>query len=550
MLAAVLLAVGVIAALRTPVFLSSDNLLEILQTTSTYFIIGCGATLLMIAGGIDFSVGATFTVGAVVACGLMSHGLIWPVAIGAALVAGAGAGLLSGALAVFARVPPMIATLAVFFVATGVINATVKSPIAPLPAEFLKVAQLDFAGVPLLVWYAVIVGVIAWVMLEKTAFGYSLRAIGGNRGAAHATGIPVRRIELAAYAVSGGAAALAGILYASRTSAAVPDAGGYFVTLQVITAVLVGGTSLSGGVGSIGGLALASLLFGVIQNALGVAGVDQIWSDVFIGGTLALAVALDGIGRGRRFRVDPIERTEGDVGTQELTRLIASRDRVDAQRVVVAVDSERRRIERDLHDGAQQQLVLLGLKLGLARKLIANDPASAAGIHDELRADVEVALRELRELARGIYPAQLDHEGLQGALVDAAQRSAIPVRIESQDVGRYPAEVETAVYFCCREALQNAAKHAGEHASADVRLGATHSHLTFSVEDDGAGFDPPSAAAGVGIRNMRDRIVALGGQLEIESAAGKGTRIIGRIPIAPRACPSETPIADADRGAV
>jgi ribose transport system permease protein len=546
-LAVVVLVVGVLAALRAPVFLSTNNLLEILRSTSTYFVMGCGATLLMIAGGIDFSVGATFTVGATVACGLMTHGLIWPLAIGMGLVAGAVAGTLGGVLAVFMRVPPMIATLAVFFIATGVINASVKSPIAPLPDEFLSVAQSDFAGVPLLVWYAVIVGLVAWVVLEKTPFGYALRAIGGNRDGARLAGVRVSRIQLLAYAVSGAAAALAGILYASRTSAAVPDAGGYFVTLQVITAVLVGGTSLSGGVGSIGGVALASLLFGEIQNALGVASVDQVWSDVFIGVTLALAVALDHVRRDRRFRAQPIERAEGDVGTRELTRLFASRDRADAQRVVAAVDLERKRIERDLHDGAQQQLVLLGLKLGLARRKIADDPSSAARIHDELRADVDLALRELRELAHGIYPVRLEQEGLRGALSEAAERSAIAVCIDSESVGRYPTEIETAVYFCCREALQNAVKHAGKDVSAIVRLDATESHLTFAVEDDGAGFDPTTDAAGVGIRNMRDRIAAIGGKLEIESAPGQGTRISGRVPIDPPVGRGETAIVEANR---
>jgi signal transduction histidine kinase len=114
-------------------------------------------------------------------------------------------------------------------------------------------------------------------------------------------------------------------------------------------------------------------------------------------------------------------------------------------------------------------------------------------------------------------------------------------------VGRYPTEIETAVYFCCREALQNAVKHAGKDVSAIVRLDATESHLTFAVEDDGAGFDPTTDAAGVGIRNMRDRIAAIGGKLEIESAPGQGTRISGRVPIDPPVGRGETAIVEADR---
>lgn len=199
-------------------------------------------------------------------------------------------------------------------------------------------------------------------------------------------------------------------------------------------------------------------------------------------------------------------------------------------RIVAAADMERRRMERDLHDGAQQRLVLLQLKLGMLERQTQDDPRLAAGIA-ELRADMSEAISELRDLAHGIYPAVLENEGLGAALQQAAGRAAIPATVELDGgICRQSREVEAAVYFCCLEALQNAAKHAGDGASAVVSAGEAEGEIHFAVSDTGVGFN--GAAAGHGVQNMRDRIGALGGDLRVTSSRGGGTRVQGRVPCA------------------
>ena len=170
-------------------------------------------------------------------------------------------------------------------------------------------------------------------------------------------------------------------------------------------------------------------------------------------------------------------------------------------------------MERDLHDGAQQHLVALAINLRLARDVVADDPAAVGEMLDQLAEDVQLTIRELRELAHGIYPPLLADNGLADALRAAASRSPLTVRVAvADDVGRYPAEVEAAIYFSCLEALQNAAKHAPE-ATAELRLWTAAGGLLFSVTDDGPGFDRASGPArprlrqhgGPARRHRRDR---------------------------------------------
>lgn len=198
-------------------------------------------------------------------------------------------------------------------------------------------------------------------------------------------------------------------------------------------------------------------------------------------------------------------------------------------RIVAAADHSRRQIERDLHDGAQQHLVALAVKLGLARQLLDADPATVATLLEELRGDAQATLTSLRELAHGIYPPLLMDRGLSEALRAAANRAVLPTDVLA-DVGRYDSDVEAAVYFCCLEAMQNAGKHAGEGARMSVTVTASESELCFEVADDGAGFDATDAArTGHGFVNMADRLGAIGGSLDVDSAPARGTRIRGRI---------------------
>jgi len=206
--------------------------------------------------------------------------------------------------------------------------------------------------------------------------------------------------------------------------------------------------------------------------------------------------------------------------------------RASRQRLVAAADQARQGLERDLHDGAQQQLVALRISLGLARQAMASSPDEAAGLLAQTEHEAEEALRELRDLAHGIYPPLLADLGLRAALEAQARKAAVPVTIEAAGVGRYPQQVEAAVYFCILEALQNVAKYARATA-ARITLGRDGHHLAFTVEDDGQGFDPAATARGTGVQGMSDRMAALGGSLEVVSAPGHGTLVTGRVPAAP-----------------
>jgi signal transduction histidine kinase len=206
-------------------------------------------------------------------------------------------------------------------------------------------------------------------------------------------------------------------------------------------------------------------------------------------------------------------------------------------RVVAAADESRRRIERDLHDGAQQHLVALAVKIGLAQQV--DDPQLAGELLRELRTDVQGAIDALRELAHGIYPPLLRQRGLGDALRNAAGRAALPTEVDVALPGRYAADVEAAVYFCCLEAMQNAGKHAGAGARMVVTVAAEDGTLRFSVRDDGVGFGGEEAH-GAGFVNMADRLGAIGGTIAVVSAPGQGTTVSGTLPATPVTAPATT----------
>lgn len=200
-------------------------------------------------------------------------------------------------------------------------------------------------------------------------------------------------------------------------------------------------------------------------------------------------------------------------------------------RIVAASDESRRRIERNLHDGAQQHLVAMAVKLGLARQLLQKDPTMVDGLLEELRADVQVTVGELRELAHGIYPPLLRDRGIAEALRAAANRSPLATIVETEELGRFDTELEAAVYFCCLEAMQNAGKHAGEGSTITIVVRREADEVFFSIADDGAGFDTAAFAGGHGFENMGDRLGAIGGRLQVESTVGVGTTISGWLPV-------------------
>ena len=197
--------------------------------------------------------------------------------------------------------------------------------------------------------------------------------------------------------------------------------------------------------------------------------------------------------------------------------------RASRQRIVAAQDDERRRLERNIHDGAQQHLVALAVKLRLAATLAKKDPEKGRRSVQELEAQTGDAIRTLVELAQDIYPPALREQGLVASLRPHAT-------VTVSGIGRYDPELEAAVYFCCLEALQNAAKHA-RASQVRIDLQQLDGHLHFAVIDDGVGFDPARTTATSGLQNMKDRVASVGGSLTVQSRPGQGTSVSGDLPI-------------------
>jgi signal transduction histidine kinase len=204
--------------------------------------------------------------------------------------------------------------------------------------------------------------------------------------------------------------------------------------------------------------------------------------------------------------------------------------RASRQRLVAAQDVERRRIERNIHDGAQQQLVALAVQARMAESLAGSDAERARDLLRTLQTGLQDALDDLRDLARGIYPPLLADQGLAAAVEAQARRSPVQVSVDAADIARYPEEAEAAVYFCILEALQNVAKYA-DATTATVRLVGGPGELRFEVLDDGRGFDPATTAYGTGVQGMVDRLAAIGGRVAVSSAPGRGTTVTGSLPI-------------------
>jgi signal transduction histidine kinase len=211
--------------------------------------------------------------------------------------------------------------------------------------------------------------------------------------------------------------------------------------------------------------------------------------------------------------------------------------RASRERLIGTQDAERRRLERDIHDGAQQHLVALTVNLRLVQRIAVRSPERAARVLSEQADAAGVAIETLSSLSRGIYPRLLSDEGLVPALRSAVATSPIPVTVDAVGVGRLPAPVEAALYFCCMEAVQNAAKHSGA-LSVSVRLAKNGDRWHLTVRDDGTGFDPAVAGAdgpGTGLINMRDRLDAVGGTVTVGSPPGEGTTVTAVGPIARQA---------------
>jgi ribose/xylose/arabinose/galactoside ABC-type transport system permease subunit len=298
----VILAFVIFGATQSEQFLKTGTWINILRNAVFIAIVASFTTFVFVSGGLDLSVGSLFLVGAMASAGLLDAG--WPVApaivVGSA--AGAFAGLINGVLINYAAIPPFITTLGMLYAARSlVVYLTGGQPIAPLPDEFTAIARTDVLGLPILLFYAAAIVIIAQIILQTTTFGGSIRAVGGNREAASNAGINVRYVSTAVYVLSGLSAAFAGVLMSARLGSGQPSLGVGF-ELQVISAVIIGGTSLFGGIGSVFGSLLGSLVLSILTTGLILLHIDPVLQDFVIGVIIVAAVGIDQVRRRRMFR--------------------------------------------------------------------------------------------------------------------------------------------------------------------------------------------------------------------------------------------------------
>lgn len=289
-------------ATRSPQFLDASTWINISRNAVFILIVGSFTTFVFVSGGLDLSVGSVFAVGAMTSAWLAFGGHSTVVAAIGGCLAGGVCGLVNGVLVNYASIPAFITTLGMLYAARSVVTfSTGGNPIGPLPDSFGVIGQTELGSFPLLVVYAGVVAVLAYVLLEKTTFGWSVRAVGGNREAANNAGINVRRVSTTVYALSGLSAGLAGMLIASRLGSGQPSLGTGF-ELQIISAVIIGGTSLFGGIGSIPGTVLGSLVLSILTTGLILLRIDPVLQDFVVGVIIVVAVGLDQLRRKRMFR--------------------------------------------------------------------------------------------------------------------------------------------------------------------------------------------------------------------------------------------------------
>ncbi|MGQ9502004.1 MAG: ABC transporter permease [Anaerolineae bacterium] len=288
----VLIVLVVVLGVTSPVFLSANNLRNILQQVSTIGILATGATVLMIAGGIDLSIGSIVSVAAVVMGTLIKAGYSAELAILVGLLIGCGIGLINGLLAAYTRAHPFILTLGTMTLFQGVaIIITEGFPITDLGRRFEWIGSARIWEIPVSVIVLVLVMLVCYFLLGYTRLGRIAYAIGGNEYTTFLAGIPVRRYKIIFYVIGGFFAGLASVVLASRISSAIPNMGADY-TLQAIGAVVIGGVPLTGGRGSVWGTFTGVLLLGVIANGLNLLHVEASWQYVLTGLVILVAVVL------------------------------------------------------------------------------------------------------------------------------------------------------------------------------------------------------------------------------------------------------------------
>jgi len=292
----------IVITLINPVFISWSNIVNVLRATGFTLITALGMTLVLVSGGLDLSVGSVLAVGSIASGMALSVGVPIPLAILTGIAAGVVLGLINGAIIVRFKIPPLIMTLGMLYMARGlVLIVTEGAPIHPLPAAFQAIEQEVIFGLPNIVYISFILALAFNFILKNTSFGRNVYAIGGNKEAARISGININKTYITIYAIIGALAAFTGVIQASRLGSAQPNAGtGYELT--VIAAVIIGGTSTYGGVGTILGTVVGALFMSILTNSMMLMRVSAFWQNLAIGFILVVAVILDQINRDRKLK--------------------------------------------------------------------------------------------------------------------------------------------------------------------------------------------------------------------------------------------------------
>jgi len=268
-----------------------------------YFIVGIGMTFVLICGQIDLSVGSNLAFSGLICAYVIIGGIPIPLAILIAILTSMFIGFLNGIMVTKFKIPALIVTLGMFYIARGFVLVLTKgTTTSSLPAPFLALGQFEFFGIPILIFYAIILGIIFHIILNYTKYGYHVRAVGGNSIAAKISGINVNRIILSVYLISGLLSGIGGVLLTSRLSVGTPNIG-VGLEMYVIAAVIIGGCSLFGGRGSIVGALLGSILLSALQNGMVLMKISPYWQNIVIGWIMILAVGIDQYRRSKMWQI-------------------------------------------------------------------------------------------------------------------------------------------------------------------------------------------------------------------------------------------------------
>lgn len=283
----------VVIQVVNPAFLSGANISNVLRATGFTLITALGMTFVLIAGGLDLSVGSVLALGGVAAGLFIVNGVPIGLAIVGALLAGAAIGFINGIIIVKFKIPPLIMTLGMYYMARGIVYILTEGvPVYPLPTEFQQIEQSKLLAVPSIVIISLVLAILSYFVLSKTIFGRKVYAIGGNKEAAHLSGINISAVNVFVYMITGSLAALTGVLMASRLASAQAGAGvGYELT--VIAATIIGGTSTFGGAGTILGTVIGALFMNILSNGMTLMKVSVYWQNLVVGAVLVVAVILD-----------------------------------------------------------------------------------------------------------------------------------------------------------------------------------------------------------------------------------------------------------------